>query len=177
MERLTERDGQFVKIKKQLGTYNGAAVGLMDGVVAKLARYEDEEEQGRLIRLPDDAYDAALQYWLNRYNVSKDYDDLQWECGEAREHREYVEMLKCAVVALATLARKEATGVTISAPPHAEWKKIGYGRLSDDGYEIKYRCSACGFVVTEQPTEPENYILDNFNACPKCFADMRAVQT
>ena len=70
-----------------------------------------------------------------------------------------------------TRLEEEVTEATTQAP--ARWNRIGYGKLTSDGYEVKYQCSACGVVVTEQPTDPEDYIFDNYKACPRCVAEMR----
>lgn len=45
-------------------------------------------------------YEESYKYWKRRYELAKDFRDTHWECGEAREHREWCEHMKNAYLVL-----------------------------------------------------------------------------
>lgn len=42
----------------------------------------------------------ALEYWINRYNSAKDYNDIHWDAEERHEHRDYISAMAWAIKAI-----------------------------------------------------------------------------
>lgn len=102
-------------------------------------------------------YKAALKYWENRYNISKDYNDPHWEGQERREHKDYVDALKCAVDAIRIICgpEKQYTPVCpigktdcVYDPAyvhhyHKDWYEDLYGEMQPDKAVNKYCLKCC----------------------------------
>ncbi len=44
--------------------------------------------------------ERALEYWINRYNSAKDYNDIHWDAEERHEHRDYIRAMEWAIKAI-----------------------------------------------------------------------------
>lgn len=102
-------------------------------------------------------FKTALEYWENRYNISKDYNDPHWEGQERREHKNYVDAMKCAVDALRQLVgHVEAytplcpVGKTdcVHDPAyekhyHPDWFEKQYGDKTPEEVSKKYCFPSC----------------------------------
>lgn len=92
--------------------------------------------------------ERALEYWINRYNDAKDYNDIHWDADERHEHRDYVLAMAWAIKAIEQYT---------DAPPirRGRWIAQPNGHVS---------CSSCG---------KEQAFASDF--CKHCGADMRDV--
>lgn len=95
----------------------------------------------------------ALEYWINRYNSAKGYNDIHWDAEERHEHRDYIRAMEWAIKAI-----EQYTDVQ---PIHrGQWVRCG--KLEG---KIVMKCSVCGQGITAM-------FAPKYHYCPNCGAGM-----
>lgn len=87
--------------------------------------------------------EEALKSFRFKYEMARNYNDPHWECGEEREHHEYIEQLACAINALVR---------EIPTPQHFHVNRHGVMICTRTGKDVRY---------------PIVSILD-LEFCPRC---------
>lgn len=64
--------------------------------------------------------EQALQWFRFKFDRAKDYYDEHWDATERREHKEYVEAMKCAIKALTDNSELKAADVQ----PAPKWISV-----------------------------------------------------
>ena len=98
--------------------------------------------------------ERALEYWINRYNSAKGYNDIHWDAEERHEHRDYIRAMEWAIKAI--------EGYTDVQPvAHAYWIELPKALNPN---ENPCKCSNCGHILSFMNGYPKSKYCDDCGA-------------